>query len=112
MIGEEPQEDIVIVALDAAESFISTRLAKFNLNIPSPTPKPLKSVAQYYATAEVLQTLFNPNTESSKGVDWYLERADMLLDDYIKVVLGMNHKYSNPYSSSQTPAFKDDERWL
>lgn len=100
---------IVIAALDAADAWIDSNLAKNRLNPSSAEGNStITQAATFYAVADVLQPFFNSNEDENKKAEYYLDRANEFLDAFITAALdqeAINGTVNsvNPYSSSQTP---------
>lgn len=110
LLGQTPANDLVETALKSADVFVDGKLRKARLDVPEnpPYPEDLIEAANYYATAEALQPLFNTAEEYSENVSYYMERAKEFLSDYIDIEVQLQVEAEtrddlNPYSSSKTP---------
>ncbi len=105
MIGEKPDDDLVVTALKTSTVYINERLDSFGINnITNLTT--LDVISELYSIAELLQALYNPTADEARGVSFYISRADDLLNSFIEVQVKTRH----PYSWSRTPP--DDNNTL
>ena len=105
---KHPADDLITVALEAADAFIESELAEARLDLPaSPYPSVIVQAANNYAIADALQPLFNSGENKNEKVLYYRDEADKFLTSYIQTELDKksingNSNGSNPFSHSKS----------
>lgn len=114
------ESELITAALDAADAWIESNIKKNRLPLPpAGSSTIITQAATFYAVADTLEPFFNSTEDENKKSEYYLERANELLNDYITAALdqqAINGTVNsvNPYSSSQSPIRLGgdlDDRW-
>lgn len=82
-ISDNPSEDMLKVVIDNTEAWIESNLKRNYIPIPTIIPQTLKTVAIYYASSDILMSLYH-GEEYQSLMDYWFNKAQGLLDDYIE----------------------------
>ena len=85
-ISDEPSEALLSVAIDNTEAWIESNLKRHYVPIPVEIPQTLKTIAIYYASSDILMSLYH-GEEYQNLMDYWFEKAQDLLDAYIEEYL-------------------------
>lgn len=85
-ISDEPSEALLTVAIDNTEAWIESNLKRHYVPIPVEIPQTLKTIAIYYASSDILMSLYH-GEEYQSLMDYWFEKAQDLLDAYIEEYL-------------------------
>ena len=85
-ISDEPSTALLEVAIDNTEAWIESNLKRHYVPIPTSIPQTLKTVAIYYASSDILMSLYHGETYQSL-MDYWFNKAQDLLDAYIEEYL-------------------------
>ncbi len=85
-ISDEPSEALLTVAIDNTEAWIESNLKRHYVPIPVEIPQTLKTIAIYYASSDILMSLYH-GEEYQNLMDYWFEKAQDLLDAYIEEYL-------------------------
>ena len=58
-ISDEPSDDLLQVAIDNTEAWIESNLKRHYVRIPTDIPQTLKTIAIYYASSDILMSLYH-----------------------------------------------------
>ena len=112
-ISDDPSTNLLIVAIDNTEAWIESNLKRHYVPIPVTIPQTLKTIAIYYASSDILMSLYHGEQYQSL-MDYWFNKAQDLLDAYIddiskntddpeelgKVVL-VGHSHSQTYNEKR-----------
>ena len=82
-ISDSPNRALLEVTIDNTESWIESNLKRHYVPIPTSIPQTLKTVAIYYASSDILMSLYH-GEEYQSLMDYWFNKAQDLLDDYIE----------------------------
>lgn len=82
-ISDNPDDKLLTVAIDNSQAWIDSNLKRHYVPIPTSTPNTLKTVAIYYASSDILMSLYH-GEEYQSLMDYWFNKAQDLLDGYIK----------------------------
>ena len=85
-ISDEPEEDLLTVSINNTEAWIESNLKRHYVPIPTSIPQTLKTVAIYYASSDILMSLYH-GEEYQSLMDYWFNKAQDLLEDYIEAYL-------------------------
>lgn len=85
-ISDEPSDDLLTVAIDNTEAWIESNLKRHYVPIPTDIPQTLKTIAIYYASSDILMSLYH-GEEYQSLMDYWFNKAQDLLDAYIEEYL-------------------------
>lgn len=85
-ISDDPSEALLKVAIDNTEAWIESNLKRHYVPIPTSIPQTLKTIAIYYASSDILMSLYH-GEEYQNLMDYWFEKAQDLLDAYIEEYL-------------------------
>ena len=85
-ISDEPSDALLTVAIDNTEAWIESNLKRHYVPIPVDIPQTLKTIAIYYASSDILMSLYH-GEEYKNLMDYWFEKAQDLLDAYIEEYL-------------------------
>ena len=85
-ISDNPTSNLLQVAIDNTEAWIESNLKRKYVPIPVTIPQTLKTIAIYYASSDILMSLYH-GEEYQNLMDYWFEKAQTLLDDYIESYL-------------------------
>ena len=81
-ISDEPSDALLTVAIDNTEAWIESNLKRHYVPIPVEIPQTLKTIAIYYASSDILMSLYHGEKYESL-MDYWFNKAQDLLDAYI-----------------------------
>ena len=81
-ISDDPSTNLLTVAIDNTEAWIESNLKKHYVPIPATVPQALKTIAIYYASSDILMSLYH-GEEYQSLMDYWFNKAQELLNDYI-----------------------------
>lgn len=81
-ISDDPSEDLLKVAIDNTKAWIESNLRKNYIPVPENIPDTLKTVAIYYASSDILMSLYHGEDYESL-MDYWFNKAQSLLEEYI-----------------------------
>lgn len=81
-ISDDPSNGLLEVAIDNTEAWINSNLKRHYIPIPTDIPKTLKTIAIYYASSDILMSLYH-GEEYQSLMDYWFNKAQDLLDAYI-----------------------------
>jgi len=81
-ISDDPSRALLGVAIDNTEAWIESNLKRHYVPIPTSIPQTLKTVAIYYASSDILMSLYHGEDYQSL-MDYWFNKAQDLLDAYI-----------------------------
>ena len=81
-ISDNPSENLLTVAIDNTEAWIESNLKRHYVPIPDDITQTLKTVAIYYASSDILMSLYH-GEEYQSLMDYWFNKAQDLLDAYI-----------------------------
>lgn len=82
-ISDNPSDGLIKVAIDNTEAWIEANLKRHYVPIPSKVPQALKTIAIYYASSDILMSLYH-GEEYESLMDYWFNKAQDLLDAYIE----------------------------
>ena len=85
-ISDDPSINLLTVAIDNTEAWIEANLKRHYVPIPTVIPQALKTVAIYYASSDILMSLYHGESYQSL-MDYWFNKAQDLLDAYINEYL-------------------------
>lgn len=85
-ISDDPSTALLTVAIDNTEAWIESNLKRHYVPIPVNIPQTLKTIAIYYASSDILMSLYH-GEDYQNLMDYWFEKAQDLLDDYINAYL-------------------------
>ena len=85
-ISDDPSTNLLTVAIDNTEAWIEANLKRHYVPIPTVIPQALKTVAIYYASSDILMSLYHGESYQSL-MDYWFNKAQDLLDAYINEYL-------------------------
>ena len=85
-IPDDPTDNLLIVAIDNTEAWIESNLKRHYVPIPTDIPQTLKTIAIYYASSDILMSLYH-GEEYKNLMDYWFNKAQDLLDAYIEEYL-------------------------
>ena len=85
-ISDDPSTALLTVAIDNTEAWIESNLKRHYVPIPTDIPQTLKTIAIYYASSDILMSLYHGEDYQSL-MDYWFNKAQDLLDDYINAYL-------------------------
>ena len=85
-ISDDPSTNLLTVAIDNTEAWIESNLKRHYVPIPVEIPQTLKTIAIYYASSDILMSLYH-GEEYKDLMDYWFNKAQALLDDYIEAYL-------------------------
>ena len=85
-ISDNPSEPLLTVSIDNTEAWIESNLKRHYVPIPVEIPQTLKTIAIYYASSDILMSLYH-GEEYQSLMDYWFEKAQDLLDAYIEEYL-------------------------
>ena len=85
-ISDEPSDALLTVAIDNTEAWIESNLKRHYVPIPTDIPQTLKTIAIYYASSDILMSLYH-GEEYESLMDYWFNKAQDLLDAYIEEYL-------------------------
>lgn len=115
-ISDEPEEDLLTVSINNTEAWIESNLKKHYVPIPTSTPQTLKTVAIYYASSDILMSLYH-GEEYQSLMDYWFNKAQDLLEDYIEAYLNTEATAEetenvNMVKHSHAPTYRQRRRRL
>ena len=81
-ISDNPSENLLKVSIDNTEAWIESNLKRHYVPIPVTIPQTLKTIAIYYASSDILMSLYH-GEEYQSLMDYWFNKAQDLLDAYI-----------------------------
>ena len=85
-ISDNPSEALLTVAIDNTEAWIESNLKRHYVPIPTTIPQTLKTIAIYYASSDILMSLYH-GEEYQSLMDYWFNKAQDLLDAYVEEYL-------------------------
>ena len=85
-ISDNPSEPLLTVSIDNTEAWIESNLKRHYVPIPVEIPQTLKTIAIYYASSDILMSLYH-GEEYQTLMDYWFNKAQDLLDAYIEEYL-------------------------
>lgn len=85
-VSDNPNDDLLTVSIDNTEAWIESNLKRHYVPIPTKIPQTLKTVAIYYASSDILMSLYHGD-EYESLMDYWFNKAQDLLDAYIEEYL-------------------------
>jgi hypothetical protein len=85
-ISDDPSNALLNVAIDNTEAWIESNLKRHYVPIPVEIPQTLKTIAIYYASSDILMSLYH-GEEYQSLMDYWFEKAQDLLDAYVEEYL-------------------------
>lgn len=85
-ISDDPSTNLLTVAIDNTEAWIESNLKRNYVPLPTSIPQTLKTIAIYYASSDILMSLYH-GEEYKDLMDYWFNKAQSLLDDYIEAYL-------------------------
>lgn len=85
-ISDDPPEQLLTVTIDNTEAWIESNLKRHYVPIPTDIPQTLKTIAIYYASSDILMSLYH-GEEYQSLMDYWFNKAQDLLDAYIEEYL-------------------------
>ena len=85
-ISDNPSEALLTVAIDNTEAWIESNLKRHYVPIPTTIPLTLKTIAIYYASSDILMSLYH-GEEYQSLMDYWFNKAQDLLDAYVEEYL-------------------------
>ena len=85
-ISDNPSESLLTVSIDNTEAWIESNLKRHYVPIPVEIPQTLKTIAIYYASSDILMSLYH-GEEYQTLMDYWFNKAQDLLDAYIEEYL-------------------------
>ena len=85
-ISDNPSESLLTVSIDNTEAWIESNLKRHYVPIPVEIPQTLKTIAIYYASSDILMSLYH-GEEYQSLMDYWFNKAQDLLDAYIEEYL-------------------------
>ena len=85
-ISDEPSDALLTVAIDNTEAWIESNLKRHYVPIPVEIPQTLITIAIYYASSDILMSLYH-GEEYENLMDYWFNKAQDLLDAYIEEYL-------------------------
>lgn len=85
-ISDDPNTNLLTVAIDNTEAWIESNLKRHYVPIPTDIPQTLKTVAIYYAASDILMSLYH-GEDYQTLMDYWFNKAQDLLDAYIEEYL-------------------------
>ena len=85
-ISDNPSNALLTVAIDNTEAWIESNLKRHYVPIPVTIPQSLKTIAIYYASSDILMSLYH-GEEYQSLMDYWFNKAQDLIDDYIDAYL-------------------------
>ena len=85
-ISDNPNDKLLQVAIDNTEAWIESNLKRHYVPIPVEIPQTLKTIAIYYASSDLLMSLYH-GEEYQSLMDYWFNKAQDLLDAYIEEYL-------------------------
>ena len=93
-ISDEPSDALLTVAIDNTEAWIESNLKRHYVPIPTDIPQTLKTIAIYYASSDILMSLYH-GEEYKNLMDYWFNKATSLLEGYIEAYKAENNIDSN-----------------
>ena len=81
-ISDDPSTALLTVAIDNTKAWIEANLKRHYVPIPATVPQALKTVSIYYASSDILMSLYH-GEEYQSLMDYWFNKAQDLLDAYI-----------------------------
>ena len=81
-ISDVPSDALLKVSIDNTEAWIESILRSRNIEIPLTIPQTLKSASIYYASSDILMSLYHGEEYQTQYDYWFL-KAKELIDAYI-----------------------------
>ena len=81
-ISDDPSTDLLRVSIDNTKAWIESNLKRHYVPIPTTIPDTLKTIAIYYASSDILMSLYH-GEEYQSLMDYWFNKAQDLLDAYI-----------------------------
>lgn len=81
-ISDNPSSELIGVAIDNTEAWIESNLKRHYVPIPVTIPQTLKTIAIYYASSDILMSLYHGESYQSL-MDYWFNKAQDLLNAYI-----------------------------
>jgi len=85
-MSDDPDDDLLSVSIDNTEAWIESNLKRHYVPVPTRIPQTLKTVAIYYASSDIVMSLYH-GEEYQSLMDYWFNKAQDLLDDYIEAYL-------------------------
>ena len=85
-ISDNPSEPLLTVSIDNTEAWIESNLKRHYVPIPVEIPQTLITIAIYYASSDILMSLYH-GEEYENLMDYWFNKAQDLLDAYIEEYL-------------------------
>lgn len=108
-ISDTPSDTLLQVAIDNTEAWIESNLKRHYVPIPTTIPQTLKTIAIYYASSDILMSLYHGENYQSL-MDYWFNKAQDLLDGYVEAYINADaseeeleeHQTMVGYSSAKT----------
>lgn len=81
-ISDDPSSNLLSVAIDNTEAWIESNLKRHYIPVPETIPQTLKTIAIYYASSDILMSLYH-GEEYQSLMDYWFKKAQDLLNAYI-----------------------------
>ena len=85
-ISDDPSTNLLKVSIDNTEAWIESNLKRHYVPIPVEIPQTLKTIAIYYASSDILMSLYH-GEEYQSLMDYWFNKAQDLLNAYIEEYL-------------------------
>ena len=85
-ISDEPSDALLSVAIDNTEAWIESNLKRHYVPIPTDIPQTLKTIAIYYASSDILMSLYH-GEDYENLMDYWFNKAQDLLNAYVEEYL-------------------------
>jgi hypothetical protein len=85
-ISDDPSDNLLKVSIDNTEAWIESNLKRHYVPIPTDIPQTLKTIAIYYASSDILMSLYHGETYQSLMDYWFNKAQDLLgayIDEYL-----------------------------
>lgn len=118
-ISDDPNSKLLEVSINNAEAWIESNLKRHMVPVPKNIPQTLKTVAIYYASSDILMSLYH-GEEYQSLMDYWFNKAQDLLEDYIEAYLNseatLEEKTNNQMvKHSHSPTYNEKRgrrRWV
>ena len=85
-ISDNPSVKLLKVSIDNTEAWIESNLKRHYVPVPVTIPQTLKTIAIYYASSDILMSLYH-GEEYQSLMDYWFNKAQDLLEAYIEEYL-------------------------
>lgn len=81
-ISDNPTTSLLTVVIDNTQAWIESNLKRHYVPIPTDIPQTLKTIAIYYASSDILMSLYH-GEEYQSLMDYWFNKAQDLLEAYV-----------------------------